>query len=51
MTYTHVVGVKGSLATPEITLGAPNGSEPCGSAELGTLECTLSETGTQSLLL
>jgi hypothetical protein len=49
--YTHVVGVKGSLATPEMTLGAPNGSEPCGSVELGTLECTLSQTGTQSLLL
>lgn len=49
--YTHVVGVKGSLATPEITLGAPDGSEPCGSVELGTLECPLSETGTQTLLL
>jgi hypothetical protein len=49
--YTHVVGVKGTLATPEITIGSPDGSEPCGNVELGTLECTLSETGTQSLLL
>ena len=49
--YIHVVGVKGALGTPELTLGAPDGSEPCGSAELGTMECPLSETGTQSLLV
>ncbi len=49
--YVHVVGVKGALGTPEITLGSPDGSEPCGSAELGTLECPLTETGAQSLLV
>ncbi|MGO9344093.1 MAG: hypothetical protein ACLP6E_16515 [Acidimicrobiales bacterium] len=49
--YVHVVGVKGALGTPEMTLGAPDGSEPCGSVELGTLECMLSESGTQSLLV
>ncbi len=49
--YTHVVGLKGTLATPEITIGAPDGSVPCGNVELGTLECHLTETGTQSLLL
>ena len=49
--YAHVVGVKGTLETPEMTLGSPNSSEPCGSVELGTLECALNDTGTQSLLL
>lgn len=49
--YVHVVGVKGALGTPEITLGSPDSSEPCGSVELGTLECPLTETGTQSLLI
>ena len=49
--YVHVVGVKGALGTPEVTLGSPDASEPCGSAETGTLECPLTDTGTQSLLL
>jgi hypothetical protein len=49
--YAHVVGIKGTLTTPELTLGAPDASEPCGSVELGTMECSLTETGTQSMLL
>ena len=33
--YVHVVGVKGALGTPEVTLGAPDGSEPCGERGAG----------------
>jgi len=50
MIYAHVVGVKGTIGTPILLLGSPNGSEPCGYAELGTMQCSLNDTGTQSLL-
>lgn len=48
--YIRDVGIKGSIGTPDMLLAAPDGSEPCGNGA-GTLECSIGESGTQSLLL
>jgi hypothetical protein len=47
--YIHEAAVKGTVGTPEITLGAPDGSQPCSNGEI-TLDCPLTETGTDSVL-
>jgi hypothetical protein len=47
--YIHEAAVKGTIGTPEITLGEPDGSQPCSNSE-GTLDCPLAETGTESVL-
>lgn len=49
--YVRAVGISGTLGTPTVTLTAPDGSKPCGISEFGALDCPLSETGTQSLVL
>jgi hypothetical protein len=46
--YINEAGVKGTAGSPMIVLGAPNGSE-CGPG-FDTLECSITDTGTQSLL-
>jgi hypothetical protein len=47
--YIHEAAVKGTIGTPEITLGEPNGSQPCSNSEI-TLDCPLTEAGTESVL-
>jgi hypothetical protein len=47
--YVHEAAVKGKVGTPEITLGTPNGSQPCSNSEI-TLDCPLTESGTESVL-
>jgi hypothetical protein len=46
--YVHEAAVKGTVGSPDIVLGAPDGTE-CGPSG-GTLECPITDTGTQSLL-
>jgi hypothetical protein len=49
--FVRVVGVSGTLGTPTLLPASPDGSEPCGVAETGTLECQLTRSGTQTLLV
>jgi hypothetical protein len=49
--FVRAVGVSGTLGAPTVLLASPDGSEPCGFAEGGTLECPLTESGTQTLLV
>lgn len=49
--YGRGTPTKGSITSATFLLGSPNGSEPCDGPEGGGIDCTLSDSGTQSLLI